>query len=108
MTWQPPNISGLSDRLASQNRRVEGYLEGVLGRLDRLIDAALARDWEGVRHWSLEITRSSEVREEDDVRLSADRVLEAAHQATDDVELKRRVMTLIAACGKARRRRTMP
>ncbi len=103
MTWQPPDIAGLNARLRSQNHRVRGYLEGVIGQLDRLIDAALAHDWEGVRHWSREISQCSEARRETDILRSAELVLEAASRAENEAELKRRVLKLIAACGEAQR-----
>jgi hypothetical protein len=108
MTWQPPDIAALNSRLASQNQRVRHYLEGVIGRLDRLIDAALANDWESVRRWSLEISQCGEAREEADIVRSAESVLEAASRAENETELKRRVMKLIAACGKAQGAAKMP
>ncbi len=108
MAWQPPDIARLNNRLAAQNRRVEGYLDCVLNRLDMLIDAALAGDWDAVRKWSLEISQRIDGREEADILKSAQQVLEAATRLKDDNELKRRVMMLIAACGKAQRRTRMP
>ena len=106
MTWQPPDIARLNSRLANQNQRVENYLEGVIGRLDLLVDAALAQDWEGVRRWSREITQCGEVRDDPGILESVQLVLEAAGH--DENELNRRVMKLIAACGKTPRQAKMP
>ncbi len=104
MTWQPPDIASLNARLGAQNSRVRHYLEGVVGSLDRLIDAALDRDWEAVRHWSREISQSAAARPDAEILQSAQLVLEAADRAENEKELKRRVMKLIAACGDAQRR----
>ncbi|MBW3596910.1 MAG: hypothetical protein KY475_06495, partial [Planctomycetes bacterium] len=65
-----------------------------------VLDAALAHDWEAVQHWSREISQSGEAAE---ILTSAQHVLDAAGRAENEAELKRRVMKLIAACGRARR-----
>jgi hypothetical protein len=104
---KPPDIAALNARLARQNHRVQSHLDEVLGRLDPLIDAALAGDWEGVRRWSLEVTHLGGAGEAEIVE-SAQLLLEAAGHAENDAELKRRVMRLIAACGKAQGRAKMP
>jgi hypothetical protein len=108
MSWQLPNLARLNAQMASQNRRVNDYLDGVLGRLDRLIDAALAHDWEGVRRWSREISECGQAHHENDILQSAQSVLEVIDGPEDESELKRRVMRLIAACGRAQSRAKMP
>jgi hypothetical protein len=98
---QQPDIAALNARLALQNRRVREQLDDVIGRLDPLIDAALAGDWESVRRWSLEITKGATPKDESEILQSAQTLLEAADRAENEAELKRHVMRLIAACGKA-------
>jgi hypothetical protein len=107
MNWQPPNITALNARLAEQNRRVEKYLEGVLGCLDQLIDAALSQDWGAVRRLSQEVSQFGAACQETGILESAESLLEAAHRADNEAELKHCVMNLIAACGKAQRRAKM-
>jgi hypothetical protein len=97
-----PDIPALNARLARQNQRVQSQLDEVIGRLDRLIDAALAGDWEGVRRWSLEVAHGGSG--ETEIVASAQLLLEAADRAENEAELKRRVMRLITACGKAQGR----
>jgi hypothetical protein len=99
---KPTDIAALNARLARQNRRVQSQLDEFIGRLDRLIDAAMAGDWEGVRRWSVEAAHGGAG--EGEIIESAQLLLEAADRADSEAELKRRVMRLIAACGKAQGR----
>jgi hypothetical protein len=78
----PPDIAALNARLARQNRWVQEQLEAVIGRLDHLIDAALAGDWEGVRRWSLEISQCGQTQVE--ILESAHFLLEAADRAESE------------------------
>jgi hypothetical protein len=108
MTRHLPDIAAINGKLASQNRRVETFLDEVLARLDQLIDAALAHDWEAVRRWSGEIAHCSHTSCDSEILRSAQSVLEAADQRGNEAELKSRVLKLIVACGRVRERAKMP
>ncbi|MEQ8788613.1 MAG: hypothetical protein RIC55_20050 [Pirellulaceae bacterium] len=97
-----PSIAQLSARLAANNARVIDFLENLTSRVDTLVEAATADDWQEVERISDHVARSSAAYGYAMISESAQRLCEAV-QADDMTMMRRRLVKLIGVCGRARR-----
>lgn len=101
-TTARPDLAKLSARLAANNARVDAFLNSLPSRIDRLVEAALAGDWDQVRQVSEFIAMSGAACDCTELAAKAEAVAKEAKQATDSTTLRRGVLRLICECGRAR------
>lgn len=101
-TTTRPDLAKLSARLAANNARVDAFLNSLPSRIDRLVEAALAGDWDQVRQVSEFIALSGAACDCPELAAKAEVVANEAKQATDSTTLRRGVLRLICECGRAR------
>lgn len=96
-----PNIAEIAGRLSADNARVNRFVDGLVQRIDTLVDAATRSDWEEVRRLGEYIARSSATYGYPIISESAKKVCEATAE-DNELEIKRSVVKLIGASGRAR------
>ena len=101
----PPSadLRQLSRALTANNLRVMNFLDGLISRVDDVVEASFEHDWEQVGRVSQMIARYSELRGFPGIAESAAAVCEEAGNGCDEAEMRRRLLRLIGACGKARK-----
>lgn len=97
-----PNLAQLNARLAADNQRVNMWVDGLVERIDKVVDATLRSDWMEVQRLSLFIARSSALYGYPLLAENAQRLASASDQQ-DEIEIKRGVIKLIGAAGRARK-----
>jgi hypothetical protein len=97
-----PNIAHLNAKLAADNQRVNQWVDGLVERIDKIVDATMRSDWMEVKRLSQFIARSSAIYGYPLLAENADR-LAGASEAQDDTEIKRGVIKLIGAASRARK-----
>lgn len=97
-----PNISHLNAKLAADNQRVNQWVDGLVERIDKIVDATMRSDWMEVQRLSLFIARSSAIYGFPLLAENADRLAEASAQE-NATEIKRGVIKLVGAAGRARK-----
>jgi hypothetical protein len=97
-----PNIAHLNAKLAADNQRVNQWVDGLVERIDKIVDATMRSDWMEVKRLSLFIARSSANYGYPLLAENADR-LAGASEAQDETEIKRGVIKLIGAASRARK-----
>lgn len=97
-----PNISQLNAKLAADNQRVNLWVDGLVERIDKIVDATMRSDWMEVKRLSQFIARSSAIYGYPLLAENADRLANASEQQ-DETEIKRNVLKLIGAAGRARK-----
>lgn len=103
MSHEPlPNIAQLNAKLAADNQRVNQWVDGLVERIDKLVDATMRSDWMEVKRLSMFIARSSAIYGYPLLAENAERVAEAANEQ-DETEIKRGVIKLVGAAGRARK-----
>jgi hypothetical protein len=95
-----PNIAKLSATLAADNARVFRFVDGLVCRLDNLAAAVHSEDWDEVRRLSDYIVRSGGTFGHRDVAKAAEAVCEATRRSDNGLEIRRRVLMLMGACGR--------
>lgn len=98
-----PDLRRLSRSLAANNLRVLNFLDGLVTRVDEVVEATFSRDWDQVGQISQLIARFSQLRGFSGIAQSAAAVSEEAHGTCNEAEVRRRVLSLIGECGKARK-----
>lgn len=96
------SIAQLSARLAADNLRVIEFVDGLIGRIDALVDAAGADDWQEVQRVSNYVARAGAAYGYPLISEAAERLSQAV-TANDKHLMKRRLIKLIGVCGRARR-----
>ena len=76
-----------------------GFIDSLVGRVDNLVDAAKADDWQEVQRVSDYVARSSATYGYPLISESAKKLSEAV-SANDELLMKRRLLKLIGACGR--------
>ena len=99
---QLPDIKKLNARLARNNAWVVSFIEGLMGNVDKLLEATQAEDWEEVRRQTAYLADSSQAYGFPDVAESAMQVYEALDNGADTVEVKRHLIRLVSQCGTIR------
>jgi hypothetical protein len=94
-----PDLRTVSRRLADHNHRVARFVEALPRRVDKLVEATLARDWSEVRHLSEFLACSSDIFGCTEVAQAAQRVCKEVDEPGNDVAVKRSVIRLIGSCG---------
>jgi hypothetical protein len=97
-----PNITHLNAKLAQDNQRVNLWIDGLVERIDKIVDATLRSDWMEVKRLSQFIARSSATYGFPLLAENADRVAEAS-ASENETEVKRGVIKLIGAAGRTRK-----
>lgn len=97
-----PDISQLNARLAADNHRVNQWVDGLVERIDKIVDATMRSDWMEVKRLSDFIARSSATYGFPLLAENAER-LSAASEQQDETDIKRGVIKLIGAAGRTRR-----
>lgn len=98
-------IAELSAKLAADNLRVIAFIDSLVGRVDNLVDSAKAGDWQEVQRVSDYVARSGATYGYPLISESAQKLSEAV-SANDELLMKRRLLKLIGACGRAERPKT--
>ncbi len=96
-----PDLAHLASTLASNQAKVQQYVETLTCRVDDLVAAAIREDWDHVRHVSQEIAQQGRSSGHRAVSAMAQRVYDEAHQPNDGVGVKRSLIRLIGTCGRA-------
>jgi hypothetical protein len=97
-----PNLAQLNTRLAADNFRVNQWIDGLVERIDRIVDATMRSDWMEVKRLAGFIAKSSAIYGFPLLAENAERVV-AASQEQNEAEVKRNVIKLIGAAGRARK-----
>lgn len=97
-----PNIAHLNAKLAADNHRVNQWVDGLVERIDKIVDATMRSDWMEVKRLSDFIARSSAIYGFPLLAENAERVA-AASEKEDETDIKRGVIKLIGAAGRTRR-----
>ena len=97
-----PDLSQLNNKLSADNQRVNLWVDGLVERIDKLVDATMRSDWLEIKRLSAFIARSSEIYGFPLIAESAQRVASAS-DAKNEVETKRNLVKLIGAAGRTRR-----
>lgn len=101
-----PDLAGLNSQLAANTARVSQYVETLSTRVDRLVDATMAEDWQEVRRLSDHLARNSNNYGYEAIGERARRVCDEMDNPGDAeanvLEIKRSVLRLIGACGRAK------
>ena len=95
-----PNTGAISDQLAADNARVANYVDGILGRVDQLVEAVSEGRWHDVRRISDYIARSSATYQCPAIAVDARDVCIATIETDNAEEIKRRIVKLIGTCGR--------
>lgn len=97
-----PNFAQLNAKLAVDNQRVNQWIDGLVERIDNLVDAATRSDWMEVKRLSQFIARASAIYGFPLLAENADRLVTAA-DLENETEIKRGVIKLIGAAGRTRK-----
>jgi hypothetical protein len=97
-----PSIAQLSARLAANNARVIEFLDSLTGRIDTLVEAASAGDWQEVERLSDYLSRAGAAYGYPLISQAAERLCDAI-TSDDETLMKRCLVKLIGVCGRARR-----
>jgi len=97
-----PNFAQLNAKLAVDNQRVNQWIDGLVERIDNLVDATTRSDWMEVKRLSEFIARASAIYGFPLLAENADRVI-AASELENETEIKRGVIKLIGAAGRTRK-----
>lgn len=96
-----PNIAEITGKLSTDNARVGRFVDGLVHRIDTLVDATMRSDWEEVHRLSEYIARSSATYGYPIISESAKKVCESTTD-DDELEIKRNVVKLVGTSGRAR------
>jgi tRNA A58 N-methylase Trm61 len=111
-TTSTPDLARLNLQLAANAARVSQYVETLTSRVDRLVEATMTEDWQEVRRLSDHLSQSSNSYGYEAIGERARRVCDAMDQPGDAeanvLEIKRSVLRLIGACGRARQPNRTP
>src|SRR5690606_34429013 len=99
MSQDLPNLAQLNAKLAADNHRVNQWIDGLVERIDKLVDATMRSDWMEVKRLSQFIARSSALYGLPLLAENAERV-SLASEAGSEVDIKRGVIKLIGAAGR--------
>lgn len=97
-----PNFAQLNAKLAVDNQRVNQWIDGLVERIDNLVDAATRSDWMEVKRLSQFIARASAIYGFPLLAENADRLVTAT-DLENETEIKRGVIKLIGAAGRTRK-----
>jgi hypothetical protein len=97
-----PDLAQLNSKLAADNQRVNLWVDGLVERIDKLVDATMRSDWMEVKRLSAFIARSSAIYGFPLLSESAERMA-AASDEQNEAEAKRNLVKLIGAATRARR-----
>ena len=102
-----PDLTSLNSQLAANTARVSQYVETLTARVDRLVEATMTEDWQEVRRLSDHLAQSSNSYGYEAIGERARRVCDEMDKPdkpeTNVLEIKRSVLRLIGACGRAKR-----
>ena len=99
----PRDIGKTNDRLASNNARVSALLNALPGMLDQLIAAADRRDWSEVVRQSETLAEIGTSLKCETLAIPARELAAVAEARTSELEIKRRLLRVIGAAGRARK-----
>ena len=94
-----PDLGRLSSQLAEHNRRLTNYIDALPGRMDKLVEAALDKDWPELRRQTDYLACSSIVFGCPEMTQAAQRVATEAGKPANDLAIKRSLIRLLARCG---------
>ena len=103
MNAPPTDLRNLTRSIASNNMRVMNFLEGLIPRVDEVVEATFDRNWSQVGQISGMIARFCELRGFNQIAQSAAAVRDEATGTCNEAELRRYVLGLVSACGQARK-----
>lgn len=94
-----PNLRSLSAQLAAHNDRVRRFVDGLPGRVDKLVAASQAGDWPEVKRLSEYLACSSDIFGCQDVAAAAQAVVDAAGRPNNELLVRQKLIRLIGRCG---------
>jgi len=97
-----PTMAEITRQLASDNERVQSFVNGMPQHIDQLVEAAKAEEWQEVKRVSDYISRSTKLYGYPEVAERADRVTQAMNTPENELEVKRSVLKLISEYGRMR------
>jgi len=95
-------LAAINRQLARSNCRVTNFAARLTDRVDALVAASLASDWDEVRRQSEFLATSGQVYGFDEIAMSANDLCQRVDQQAQPVDIKRALMQLIGKCGSAR------
>lgn len=98
----PRDIAGVNQKLASNNARVSAALNSLPDWLDRLVAAADRHDWQEVTRQSESLAELGRSLKCDSLVAPASQLAAAAEARTSEFEIKRHLLRVIGAAGKAK------
>ena len=105
MAAQPvnlPDLGKISNQLATQNARVQRYIDTLPKRIDSLVAAASSGDWREVRRLGEFLATTSVIYDCNEITHAARRMCAELDGPAEPIAVKRSLVRLIAKCGSAR------
>ncbi len=99
----PRDFARANQRLASNNARVATVLQSLPSLLGQLIAAADRRDWSEVVRQSESLAELGRTLKCDTLALPAEELAAVAEARSGEVEIKRHLLRVIGAAGRARK-----
>ena len=96
-----PDLSGYARTLASNNAKVTEFVDSLASFIDDVVDATTARDWNELERLCNYIARGGELIGHPHITERA-RQLAGMLKQGDEAEIRRGVLRLIGASGRAR------
>jgi hypothetical protein len=93
-------------KAAADNARVSRYMDSLVGRMDRLVEATTASDWSEVRRVSENLQRTGRNYGCPSIAQRAEKVCDEMDEPNNTLEINRSVLRLIGACGREQASRT--
>jgi hypothetical protein len=94
-------MAELRQKIASDNARTMSVIEQLMGHVDEVLDAAQADKWDEVELMTEKIASESEDVGCLDIANCASHLHETSSTRTDPMEMKRGVIKLVGAMGRA-------
>ncbi|WP_425617551.1 hypothetical protein NA78x_001231 [Anatilimnocola sp. NA78] len=99
----PADLAKSSQRLASNNARVSAVLNSLPIMLDQLIAAADRRDWHEIVRQSESLAEMGRALKCDTLAIPAGELAAVAEARSSELEIKRHLLRVIGAAGRARK-----
>lgn len=96
-----PDLRKSTAQLSADNARIMKFTDGLPSRVDKLVAAALAKDWTEVRRLAEYLMRSSEAYGCPNVSSCAQQMCDELDKPDNNVGIQQGLVRLIGACGTA-------
>jgi len=95
------DLAKLSGQLTKNNARVGAFVKSLPGWVDRMVDMAAQQDWRDVRQLSEYLALSSESCGCSNLHERACQLADECRKPDNELGIRRSVVRLIGACGRA-------